>query len=431
MKINFNTMPKMQGFGGNCIGRTTQKNIKGAMAQRVSQAVNKRTNQNHNAEQFELINVPSNQVLPQNTSKRMSSNQEFITKRSVHSSDDYNFLSTTEIEDVDLLANNNVDKMTGLVSEISGDDIDKKLEVVDKLDTSEEKKHDILMNGEISTYFGFVDTIQLDKEENFKRKLVFIDEAFQDEETRKEKHAKFVKGYNSNTLSQVENEMKNISTVKNYHQEAKRSDVNSLTSMDLNKTKTEKLSDITFDKNSPKISEQTNKKYSNYDISSEGENEIHFAVEDYPQNYDASDIEILSEGKLYKMIQLLDKECGDNDSKRARIIAGLSISKELSHDLRINNAINARLNSIDSLNISDEEKRDNKLAIINSEYQDKEMKELKYYEILAVYNARISGNDVSFANENEHHINYGAYLQDYDEEDLEIFQNSGNNIRRN
>lgn len=207
MKINFNTMPKMQGFGGNCIGKTTRRNIKGTITQEANQAFNHR--KKNNAKQFKPVNMYSNQVLPTKSSPVEDFNDKFITKRSVYSYEDYDASPTTEIEDINLIANNNVDEMTKLVNEITGDNLVKKMEVVDKLDTTEEKKHDILMNGEINNFFRFVDTVtQLSQEENLKRKLDYIDEAYQDEETRKEKHSKFVETYMSNTSSKIENNIK-------------------------------------------------------------------------------------------------------------------------------------------------------------------------------------------------------------------------------
>ncbi len=238
MKINFNTMPKMQGFGGNCIGKTLKKNRKETVTQRVSQAVNNRTKQNHNAE------------------------DRFVTIRSKYSGNDS--LSAIKVEDISSISNNNVDKMTGLVNKISGNDLEKQMKIVDKLVTTEEKKHDILMNGMIKCHFNFIDTItQLPKEENFKRKLDCIDESYYDEETRKEKHAKFVEAYKSG-LNETEKYSASVP----------------VESANVSMISTDILETI-----------DESEEYLEHDTPSE-EDEGHFAVEDYPQNYDAEDIEI-------------------------------------------------------------------------------------------------------------------------------------------
>lgn len=298
MKINFNTMPKMQGFGGNCIGKTLKKNRKETVTQRVSQAVNNRTKQNHNVEeQFELINVPSNQVLPKQNLPIEDTEDRFVTIRSKYSGNDS--LSAIKVEDISSISNNNVDKMTEIVNKIAGNDLEKQMKIVDKLETTEEKKHDILMNGMIQCHFNFIDTItQLPKEENFKRKLDYIDEAFQDKETRKEKHAKFVEAYNSDISSKIENETKDNGFV-NYHdeQEDKKNDLNSLTIVDLNETEKYSTNAPVESANVSMISTHTletideSEEYLEPDTPSE-EDEGHFAVEDYPQNYDEEDLEI-------------------------------------------------------------------------------------------------------------------------------------------
>ncbi len=146
----------------------------------------------------ELPNIPLAYVLPrQNPPINNEQNDDLVTERCVHDVDDYDDLLETDVSDIDLLANNQVDEMHRLINEIAGVDINRKLKIVNALNTTEEKKHDILMNDMTSCDFMHIDRIEISDEEKFKRKLAFIDEAYYDPDTREKKHSEFVEAYNA------------------------------------------------------------------------------------------------------------------------------------------------------------------------------------------------------------------------------------------
>lgn len=197
MRANFNFTPKTQRMNSNFIARTVQRNAPTAA---IATKTNHPTNHNtgDNVEPFELPNIPLAYVLPrQNPPINNEQNDDLVTERCVHDVDDYDDLLETDVSDIDLLGNNQVDEMHKLINDIAGVDINRKLKIIDALNTTEEKKHDILMNDMILGYFKFIDTLQISDEEKFKRKLAFIDEAYYDPETRAKKHSEFVEAYNA------------------------------------------------------------------------------------------------------------------------------------------------------------------------------------------------------------------------------------------
>lgn len=195
MRANFNFTPKTQRMNSNFIARTVQRNAPTAIATETNHPTNHNTGDN--VEPFELPNIPLAYVLPrQNPPINNEQNDDFVTERCVHDVDDYDDLLETDVSDIDLLANNQVDEMHRLINDIAGVDINRKLKIIDALNTTEEKKHDILMNDTIFGDFKFIDTLQISDEEKFKRKLAFIDEAYYDPDTREKKHWEFVEANN-------------------------------------------------------------------------------------------------------------------------------------------------------------------------------------------------------------------------------------------
>lgn len=197
MRANFNFTPKTQRMNSNFIARTVQRNAQTAIAGETNHTISHSTSDN--VKPFELLpNIPSSYVLPrQNPPINNEQNDDLVAERCVHDVDDYDDLLETDVSDIDLLANNQVDEMHRLINEIAGVDINRKLKIVNALNTTEEKKHDILMNDMTSCDFMHIDRIEISDEEKFKRKLAFIDEAYYDPDTREKKHSEFVEAYNA------------------------------------------------------------------------------------------------------------------------------------------------------------------------------------------------------------------------------------------
>ena len=236
MKINFNAMSSMQGFGGNCIGRNARKNLnngKNAIAADVGQLI-KHSGNNH-TEHAEITDIPLYRVLPVQN-KEIENNDPysmFVTERSKRNICDYdddfevsdmgkqdshsisgktensksNFddmseeyemcrNESLELDEEDLAIMQNTKKTDEEYLEILQNykNIDELLNTVEKLDVSEEKKHDFLMETVNRDYdFKFIDSIQISDEEKLKRKLAFIDEAYQDEGMRLKKRMQLMK----------------------------------------------------------------------------------------------------------------------------------------------------------------------------------------------------------------------------------------------
>lgn len=235
MKINFNAMPSMQGFGGNCIGRSARKNLNNGVNALSSNVVKVNNRKNTDPEPVEITDIPLYRVLPTQNNKIENRNSDlmFVTqrpKRNTWDSDDDLELSGMENQDSDSINGKtenspNFDDMSEeyemyrtesleldeedleimqnykntdekyLASLQNFKNIDELLNTVEKLDVSEEKKHDFLM--ETVNYrdidFKFIDSIKISDEEKLKRKLAYIDEAYQDEGIRLKKRMEFLK----------------------------------------------------------------------------------------------------------------------------------------------------------------------------------------------------------------------------------------------
>lgn len=199
MRANFNFTPKTQRMNSNFIARTVQRNAPTAIAGETNHTISHSTSDN--VKPFELLpNIPSSYVLPrQNSPINNEQNDDLVTERCVHDVDDYDYLLENDVSDIDLLGNNQVDEMHRLINDIAGVDIKRQLKIIDALNTTEEKKHDILMNDAIFGDFEHIDRMEISDEEKFKRKLAFIDEAYYDPDTREKKHWEFVEANNVKT----------------------------------------------------------------------------------------------------------------------------------------------------------------------------------------------------------------------------------------
>ncbi len=181
MKINFNGMSSLQGFGGNCIGRNARKNLnngKNAIAADVGQLI-KHSGNNH-AEHAEILDIPLYRVLPVQN-KEIEDNDSYSmfvterTKRNTCDSDDdlelsgmenqysdsisgktenslnfddvseeYEMCRTESLEldeeDLEIMQNYKNTDEKYLASLQNYKNIDELLHTVEKLDVSEEKK---------------------------------------------------------------------------------------------------------------------------------------------------------------------------------------------------------------------------------------------------------------------------------------------------
>lgn len=236
MKINFNAMPSKQGFGGNCIGRNARKNLnngKNAIAADVGQLI--KHSENNHAEYAEILDIPLYRVLTIQNKKmeNRSSDLMFVTERTKRNtcdsdddlelsgmenqysdsiigktenslnfddaSEEYEMCRTESLEldeeDLEIMQNYKNTDEKYLASLQNYKNIDELLNKVEKLDVSEEKKHDFLMETVIylEIYFKFIDSLQISDEEKLKRKLEFIDEAYQDEGMRLKKRMQLMK----------------------------------------------------------------------------------------------------------------------------------------------------------------------------------------------------------------------------------------------
>ena len=209
MKINFNAMSSMQGFGGNCIGRNARKNLnngKNAIAADVGQLI-KHSGNNH-TEHAEITDIPLYRVLPVQN-KEIENNDPysmFVTERSKR-----NICNYDDDFEVPGMGKQDSDSISGKTenSKSNFDDVSEEYEMcrnesleldeedleilrhhrninellnmVEELDVSKEKKHDILMDRVSGCDFYFIDSLKISEKEKLKRKLEFIDEAYQDE----------------------------------------------------------------------------------------------------------------------------------------------------------------------------------------------------------------------------------------------------------
>lgn len=230
MKINMNNMSSLQGFGGNCIGRNARKNLnngKNAIAADVGQLI-----KHNHTEQIQMTDIPLHRVLAVQNNVIENRDSMFVTirpKRNICDSDDDLELSGMEDqdshsingktenspnfddmseeyemcrngsleldeEDLAILQNNKKTDEEYLKILRRHRNINELLHMVEELDVSKEKKHDFLMETvDRDCDFHFIDSLQISDEEKLKRKLAFIDEAYQDEGMRLKKRMQLIK----------------------------------------------------------------------------------------------------------------------------------------------------------------------------------------------------------------------------------------------
>lgn len=186
-----NNMSSMQGFGGNCIGRNARKNVnngKNALSSSVAKANNMK---NTTSKTDEITDIPLYRVLTTQTKKMEKQNSDLISPNFDDVSEEY------EMSDSDHF---NLDEENLENLQPHRKNIKQLINMVDQLDVSQEKKHDYLLEtvNLPNSDFKFIDTIHISDDEKLKRKLAYIDEAYQDKDMKLKKRAQLLKSSKTN-----------------------------------------------------------------------------------------------------------------------------------------------------------------------------------------------------------------------------------------